>query len=188
MIMLNLENLTKTFHPGEVNEVTAVKDASLNVPEGRFVVLIGGNGSGKSTLLNLIAGTFLPDRGKVVSAGEDLPKAPEHDRASLLGRVFQDPMKGTAAGLTIEENFSLAASRGEFRGLGPALGKKLRDDMSEKASEIRILADATYLSLFGYCAAGMFLSQANNFILYYLIAFSVVLEKFVGREKSKNAK
>ncbi len=130
--MVRLENLSKTFHPGEVNEVTAVKDASLHVPEGQFVVVIGGNGSGKSTLLNLVAGTVLSDTGKVFVAGNDLTRVPEHARASLIGRVFQDPMKGTASGLTIEENFALAASRGEFRGLNPALSKGLRNAIRER--------------------------------------------------------
>jgi putative ABC transport system ATP-binding protein len=130
--MLKLENLSKTFHPGEVNEVNAIRGVSLEVPEAQFTVLIGGNGSGKSTLLNLIAGTIIPDTGTVMIGGENLTAVPEHRRASLLGRVFQDPMKGTAARLSIEENFSLAGSRGEFRGLGPALGKKLRDEIRDR--------------------------------------------------------
>ena len=124
--MVKIENVTKVFHPGEVNEVTAVSDLSLHVPENQFLIVIGGNGSGKSTLLNLVAGTFLPDNGKISIGGNDVTRAPEYRRAGILGRVFQDPLRGTSAGLTIEENFSLAASRGDFRGLGPALGKELR--------------------------------------------------------------
>jgi len=124
--VLWITNVTKVFHPGEVNEVIAVESVSLHVPQGQILVVIGGNGSGKSTLLNLVAGTVFPDEGTISVAGTDLTRVPEHDRAGLLGRVFQDPLRGTAAGLTIEENFALAASRGEFRGLGPALGKSLR--------------------------------------------------------------
>ncbi|MFC1833991.1 ABC transporter ATP-binding protein [Thermodesulfobacteriota bacterium] len=124
--MISIERITKVFHPGEVNEVIAVQDVSLAVTEGQFLGVIGGNGSGKSTLLNLIAGTFFPSEGRIVVSGKDLTAVPEYRRAKLIGRVFQDPLAGTAAGLTIEENFSLAASRGEFRGLGPALTTGLR--------------------------------------------------------------
>jgi putative ABC transport system ATP-binding protein len=130
--LVKAENVTKIFHPGEVNEVTAVKRISLHVPQSQFLVVIGGNGSGKSTLLNLVAGVFLPDEGLIVINGDDLTRVPEYRRASLLGRVFQDPLRGTSAGLTIEENFSLAASRGEFRGLGPALGRKLRNGIRDR--------------------------------------------------------
>lgn len=130
--MVEIENLSKTFHPGEVNEVTAVTDVTLSIPVGQFLVIIGGNGSGKSTLLNLISGTFLPDRGKISISGKDVTSVPEHNRAGLIGRVFQDPMKGTAAGLTVEENFALAAARGEFRGLGRALNSKLRAQICDQ--------------------------------------------------------
>jgi len=130
--LVKVEQVTKVFHPGEVNEVTAVKRVSLHVPRGQFLVVIGGNGSGKSTLLNVIAGVFFPDEGRIVIDAADLTQVPEYRRASLLGRVFQDPLKGTSAGLTIEENFSLAASRGEFRGLGPALGRKLRSEIRDR--------------------------------------------------------
>ncbi len=130
--MLYIENIAKTFHPGEVNEVTALADVSLHVPPTQFLVVIGGNGSGKSTLLNLVAGTFLPDAGRIVIAGTDFTRVPEYRRAGILGRVFQDPLKGTSAGLTIEENFALAASRGEFRGLSPALNAGMRDRIRDQ--------------------------------------------------------
>lgn len=130
--MVSLEAVTKVFNPGEVNEVVAVSNLSLNVAEGEFLVVIGGNGSGKSTLLNLVAGSLLPDSGKVVIAGRDLTKTPDFRRAALIGRVFQDPLIGTSAGLTIEENFALAASRGDFRGLSPALNRVLRDNIRDR--------------------------------------------------------
>jgi putative ABC transport system ATP-binding protein len=130
--LLRIDRLTKVFHPGEVNEVTAVANVSLTVPEGEFLVIIGGNGSGKSTLLNLVAGTLFPDGGKILVNGQEVTRTPEHARAGFIGRVFQDPLMGTSAGLTIEENFSMAASRGEFRGLGPALGRKLRSEIKER--------------------------------------------------------
>lgn len=130
--MLRIDRVTKFFYQGEVNEVAAVADVSLTVPEGQFVVIIGGNGSGKSTLLNLVAGTFFPDTGKILVDGRDVTRVPEYLRAGFMGRVFQDPLMGTSAGLTIEENFSLAASRGEFRGFGPALRRKLRAEIKDR--------------------------------------------------------
>jgi putative ABC transport system ATP-binding protein len=136
--MVIVERVSKIFHRGDVNEVVAVKDLSVNVPEGQFVAIIGGNGSGKSTLLNLLAGTYFPDRGSIFVSDADLTHVPEFRRASLIGRVFQDPLVGTSAGLTIEENFALAASRGKFRGLGPALGKKLRNEIRERLALLKL--------------------------------------------------
>jgi len=112
--------------------VTAVDNVSLTIPESQFLVVIGGNGSGKSTLLNLVAGTFFASRGSILLAGRDVTAMPEYRRAGLLGRVFQDPLKGTAAGLTVEENFALAEARGQFRGLRPALGRKLREEIRDR--------------------------------------------------------
>lgn len=132
--MLSIEHVTKIFNPGEVNEVAAIDRLSLQVPEGQFLTIIGGNGSGKSTLLNLVAGTYFPDRGRIVLADRDLTGIPEHRRAGFIGRVFQDPLMGTSAGLTIEENFALAARRGAHRGLGPALGSRLRNEIRERLS------------------------------------------------------
>lgn len=130
--MVIVQHVTKIFHPGEVNEVIAVADMSFHILEGQFLTIIGGNGSGKSTLLNLLAGTFFADKGKIRVADQDVTRAPEYRRARLVGRVFQDPLMGTSAGLTIEENFALAESRGRFRGLGPALNAKLRREIRER--------------------------------------------------------
>lgn len=130
--MLTLRNITKIFHRGEVNEVTAVRNVSLHIPPGQFVTVIGGNGSGKSTLLNLIAGSLFPDEGTVSVDGRDVTRVPEYKRAGFIGRVFQDPLMGTAAGLTVEENFALAASRGEFRGLSRAVNRRLRQQIRDR--------------------------------------------------------
>ncbi len=130
--LISIEHVTKTFHPGEVNEVTAIDGLSLRVPEEQFLTIIGGNGSGKSTLLNLVAGTYFPDTGRIVVSDRDLTRVPEHKRAGLIGRVFQDPLSGTSAGLSIEENFALADRRGAFRGLSPALGSRLRSKIRER--------------------------------------------------------
>ncbi len=125
--MLDLKNVSKTFHPGTVNARTALNDLTLHLDEGDFVTVIGGNGAGKSTLLNAIAGTFAVDCGSIAIGGQDVTRLPEYKRASLIGRVFQDPMLGTAATMQIEENLALAARRGQTRGLKWGITKAERE-------------------------------------------------------------
>ena len=125
--MLDLKNVSKTFHPGTVNARTALDDRSLHLNEGGFVTVIGGNGAGKSTLLNAIAGTFAVDSGSIAIGGQDVTRLPEFKRAALIGRVFQDPMQGTAATMQIEENLALAARRGQPRGLRWGITKAERE-------------------------------------------------------------
>ena len=115
--MLELKNISKTFFPGTVHEKTALDNLSLTLHEGDFVTVIGGNGAGKSTMLNAIAGTFSVDSGSILIDGKDITRLPEFKRAALLGRVFQDPMMGTAPTMQIQENLALAARRGKHRGL-----------------------------------------------------------------------
>ena len=115
--MLEIQNVSKTFNAGTVNEKTALNGLNLKLNEGDFVTVIGGNGAGKSTMLNAIAGSFQIDSGKIVIDGTDVTGLPEHKRAAFLGRVFQDPMMGTAPTMQIEENLALAARRGQPRGL-----------------------------------------------------------------------
>ena len=115
--MLELNNISKTFFPGTVHEKTALDNLSLTLHEGDFVTVIGGNGAGKSTMLNAIAGTFSVDSGSILIDGKDVTRLPEFKRAALLGRVFQDPMMGTAPTMQIQENLALAARRGKHRGL-----------------------------------------------------------------------
>ena len=122
--MLELINVRKTFNRGTVNEKPALNGGNLHLKDGDFVTIIGGNGAGKSTTLNMIAGVYPIDQGKVVLNGENLTHMPEHRRARYLGRVFQDPMKGTAAGMEIQENLALAMRRGKRRGLGWGVTKK----------------------------------------------------------------
>ncbi|MBQ1436098.1 MAG: ABC transporter ATP-binding protein [Clostridia bacterium] len=116
--MLELKDIHKTFNPGTVNAKTALAGVDLVLNEGDFVTVIGGNGAGKSTMLNAIAGVWKPDRGKIMIDGVDVTPMPEFKRAKFLGRVFQDPMMGTAATMSIVENMALAARRGQRRGLG----------------------------------------------------------------------
>lgn len=124
--MLVLEGLHKTFRLGGGWERPALQGVDLTLQDGEFAVLIGPNGSGKSTLLNAIAGTVRLDAGRISLDGRDLSRWPEHRRARLLGRVFQDPLRGTAAGLTVEENLALACARGRRRGLRWAVGSRER--------------------------------------------------------------
>ena len=136
--MLSIQNLRKTFHPTTPNEVRALRGVDLKIEEGAFVVVIGTNGSGKSTLLNAVAGVFLPDTGRIELAGADVTRWPEHRRASLIGRVFQNPFTGTSPHMTIAENLALAARRGRFRGLGWALSKRFSAEVRERVKELNM--------------------------------------------------
>ena len=115
--MLKLTNITKTFNPGTITEKKALRGIDLTLEDGDFVTVIGGNGAGKSTLLNLIAGVHYTDTGSIELDGMNLTHKPEYYRARFLGRVFQDPMMGTAANMGIEENLAMAYRRGKRRGL-----------------------------------------------------------------------
>ena len=130
--MLKLENIHKTFHAGTVNQKIALDGLSLTLNDGDFVTVIGGNGAGKSTLLNTIAGTFPVDSGTITIDGEDITDLSEEKRARFLGRVFQDPMMGTAANMQIEENLALAARRGKRRTLRWGVTKAEREEYHEK--------------------------------------------------------
>lgn len=110
--MLDIRGITLNFNKGTVNEKVAISDLSLNVNDGDFITIIGANGAGKSTLFNAIGGTFITDSGSIVLDGKDITLTPEHKRARSIGRLFQDPMKGSAPGMTIEENLALAAGHG----------------------------------------------------------------------------
>ena len=110
--MLKLTHISKTFNPGTVNEKKALCDISLDVADGDFISIIGSNGAGKSTVFNAIAGSFYTDSGSIFLDGEDITLQPEHVRAKKIGRLFQDPMRGSAPGMTIEENLALAAGKG----------------------------------------------------------------------------
>ena len=129
--MLELKNIYKTFNPGTINEKVALNGLNLTLNEGDFVTVIGGNGAGKSTMLNAVAGTWFVDEGQILIDGTDVTKLPEHKRAAYLGRVFQDPMTGTAATMGIEENLALAKRRGKFRSLRSGITKAEREEYRE---------------------------------------------------------
>jgi putative ABC transport system ATP-binding protein len=136
--MLTVNSIRKTFNPGTVNEVRALRGVSFELPEGSFLVILGGNGSGKSTLLNAIAGSFPLDAGEIHLDGHQVTRWPEHRRAQLIGRVFQNPFTGSAPNMSIAENFALAARRGRTRGLGWALSGKLMAELRDQVSQLKM--------------------------------------------------
>ena len=134
--MLELINISKTFNPGTVNEKLALDRLSLTIKDGEFVTVIGGNGAGKSTMLNAVAGVFFVDDGRIIIDGNDVTRLEEHRRAKYIGRVFQDPMMGTAASMGIEENLALANRRGQFRGLKWGITHKERQFYKEQLATL----------------------------------------------------
>lgn len=136
--MLELQSMTKIFNPGSPDEKKAVDGIDLNIPQGDFVTVIGSNGAGKSTLLNLIAGTILPDAGQIAINGQSVTRLPEHRRAHLIGRIFQDPLSGTAGSMTIEENLGMAELRGRRRGLGWGVRRSKRPHYRELLATLEL--------------------------------------------------
>ena len=124
--MILIEHLSKTFNPGTPDENPAIVDLNLDVAEGDFITVIGSNGAGKSTLLNLIAGSFPPTSGKISINDKDMTLAPEHRRAQFIGRIFQNPMLGTASNMTLEDNMMICYKKG-FKGLKISLNRRMRD-------------------------------------------------------------
>ena len=136
--MLKVSNVSKTFFPGTVNERRALVDIDLELAKGDFVTIIGSNGAGKSTLLNVVSGRLGVDKGTVTIDEREVTGTAEHKRANQVGRVFQDPLAGTAPNLTIEENLALAYRRGHSRGLGRALNGKRRELFAEKLTTLEL--------------------------------------------------
>lgn len=152
--MLIVSNVHKTFNKGTINEKKALCGLNLELKEGDFVTVIGGNGAGKSTLLNMIAGVYPIDGGKIILHGEDVSRLPEHKRAKYLGRVFQDPMFGTAAGMQIDENLALAYRRGEKRGLGWGVTREEKEIFAEKLKILGLGLEERMTSKVGLLSGG----------------------------------
>ena len=152
--MLRVENIYKTFFPGTINEKRALQGLSLHLKPGDFATVIGGNGAGKSTTLNAIAGVFSVDSGKIIIDGEDLTKKPEHKRAKYIGRVFQDPMLGTAAGMMIEENLALAARRGKTPGLSWSFNDEQHEHFYEMLKELDLGLEERMTAKVGLLSGG----------------------------------
>jgi putative ABC transport system ATP-binding protein len=152
--MLQLHELTKTFFPCTPNEVRALQDVSLHVEAGSFVIVIGTNGSGKSTLLNAVAGTFPLDHGAITVAGHDVTRWPEHRRAGMIGRVFQNPFSGTAPNMTVAENLALAARRGLHRGLGALLPGYLHSELRDRVATLNMQLETRMNNPIGTLSGG----------------------------------
>lgn len=131
--MLSVSHISKTFYPGTVNAKTALDDLSIEVRDGDFITIIGANGAGKSTLFNAIAGDFFTDKGKIILDGEDITLMPVHKRARKIGRLFQDPMRGSAPGMSIEENLALAAGKGGWLSF---VSHKSKNEFKERLAQL----------------------------------------------------
>ena len=152
--MLEIQNIFKTFNAGTINEKRALNGVSLTLNDGDFVTVIGGNGAGKSTLMNAIAGVFGVDSGKIIIDGTDLTHLPEYKRAKYIGRVFQDPMMGTAATMQIEENLALAARRGMKRTLRIGITKAEREEYKEQLKILGLGLENRMTSKVGLLSGG----------------------------------
>ena len=152
--MLDINHIAKTFNPGTITEKTALVDVDLHLNEGDFVTVIGGNGAGKSTMLNAVAGVFQVDKGSIKIGGVDVTGLPEYKRAKYLGRVFQDPMTGTAATMNIEENMALAMRRGERRGLRWGINAMERDMYREQLRTLGLGLEDRMTSKVGLLSGG----------------------------------
>lgn len=152
--MLILENVEKTFNRGTINEKKALNGLNLSMKDGDFVTVIGGNGAGKSTMLNMIAGVYPIDKGKVILNGENISRWSEHKRARFLGRVFQDPMTGTAADMEIQENLALAYRRGKRRGMRWAITKDEKEKYRESLKVLGLGLENRMTSKVGLLSGG----------------------------------
>lgn len=152
--MLELINVYKTFNPGTVNQKVALAGLNLTLKDGDFVTVIGGNGAGKSTMLNAIAGVWKPDAGKIKIDGVDVTNMPEYKRAKFLGRVFQDPMMGTAADMEIQENLALANRRGKGRGLKWGITKEEREEYREMLAQLGLGLETRLTDKVGLLSGG----------------------------------
>ncbi|WP_313134440.1 ABC transporter ATP-binding protein [Anaerocolumna sp.] len=152
--MLRIENVYKTFNPGTINEKRVLKGLSLHLNPSDFVTIIGGNGAGKSTMLNMIAGVHVPDAGNIILDGINITGMPEYERAKYLGRVFQDPMMGTAANMEIQENLALAFRRGKGRGLKWGISKEEKTKYTEALKILDLGLETRLTSKVGLLSGG----------------------------------
>ena len=152
--MLKLQNITKTFNAGTVNEKVALSELSLTLNPGDFVTVIGGNGAGKSTMLNMVAGVYPVDAGKILIDGVDVTALPEHKRAAYIGRVFQDPMLGTAADMWVEENLAIADRRGKKRGFKWAITKADKEAYKTALAELDLGLETRMTTKMGLLSGG----------------------------------
>ena len=171
--MLEIKNIYKTFNAGTVNEKRALNGVNLHLAPGDFVTVIGGNGAGKSTTLNAVAGTWLVDEGTITIDGIDVTHLPEHKRAKYIGRVFQDPMMGTAATMQIEENLALALRRGKPRTLRAGITNKEREEYKEMLKILDLGLEERLTSKVGLLSGGQ--RQALTLLMATLVTPKLLL-------------
>jgi len=171
--MISLAGITKYFHRGSINEVLALEDVSLNVRTGDFITIIGSNGAGKSTLLNCLAGSYPVDEGSISIDSEDVTSWPEHRRAGDISRVFQNPLLGTCASLTIEQNLALAARRGKPHGFGLGVKNRDRDLFQEKLRHLGLELEDRLKDKVGLLSGGQ--RQALTMLMASMVRPKVLL-------------
>ena len=171
--MLDIKSIEKTFNAGTVNQKKALNGLSLHLEEGDFVTVIGGNGAGKSTLLNAIAGVWPVDTGSIVIDGQDVTGLPDFKRAPLIGRVFQDPMTGTAPTMQIEENLAIAARRGKHRGLAWGVNNKEREEYKERLKILDLGLEDRLTAKVGLLSGGQ--RQALTLLMATLVKPKILL-------------
>ena len=173
MEMLELRDLHKTFNPGTVNEKVALNGVSLTMEAGDFATIVGSNGAGKSTLFNAITGGFIADEGSIELGGQDITFAPEFERSRVIGHLFQDPLKGTAPNMTIEENLALAYRRGQKRGLGSGITNEERELYREKLATLGLGLENRMTSKVGLLSGGQ--RQALTLLMATLVTPKLLL-------------
>ncbi|MBE9114430.1 ABC transporter ATP-binding protein [Lusitaniella coriacea LEGE 07157] len=171
--MIELETIYVTFNPGTPLETRALNGVDLTIPDGQFVTVIGSNGAGKSTLLNTISGDIIPDRGKVKIAEQTVTKLPTHKRAKFVARVFQNPLAGSCAHLTVEENLALAYRRGKSRGLRSALNRRLREDLRAQLATLGLGLENRLRDRMGLLSGGQ--RQAVSLLMSTLAPNKILL-------------
>ncbi|SKB50719.1 putative ABC transport system ATP-binding protein [Lachnospiraceae bacterium] len=171
--MLEVQNIYKTFNPGTINEKHALNGVNLTLEDGDFCTVIGGNGAGKSTMLNAVAGVWPVDSGRIIIDGEDVTGLPDYKRAAVIGRVFQDPMTGTAATMEIEENLALAARRGRSRTLRWGVTRAERDVYREKLKILDLGLEDRMTAKVGLLSGGQ--RQALTLLMATLVKPKVLL-------------
>ena len=171
--MLKIDHICKTFNAGTINEKVALNGVDLTLEDGDFVTVIGGNGAGKSTTLNAVAGVWPVDSGKIFIGGDDVTKLSEYKRAKYLGRVFQDPMTGTATTMSIEENMAIAARRGKSRGLRWGITKAEREKYREMLSTLHLGLEDRLTSKVGLLSGGQ--RQALTLLMATMVTPKILL-------------
>jgi len=171
--MISMGDITKYFHRGSINEILALEGVSLDVKKGDFITIIGSNGAGKSTLLNCLAGCFPPDSGSISVDEKDVTAWPEHKRAGFIGRVFQNPLLGTCASLTIEQNLALAARRGKAHGIGLGVKGRDREHFREELQHVKLGLEDRLKDKVGLLSGGQ--RQALTMLMAVMVRPEVLL-------------